>query len=78
MLGFNFKCSHVVMDGKNKLNEETSFCFMFKAREMTTLKTTVLTNVWDGNGKNIVLSTVSQLDTSSHILSVESLSERKQ
>lgn len=33
------------MDGKNKLNEENSFCFMFKAREITTFKTTVLTNV---------------------------------
>lgn len=79
MLGFNFKCSHVVINGKNKLNEENSFCFMFKAREMTTFKTTVFTNVWNGNGKTIVLSTVSQLlDTSSHTLSVETLSEPKQ
>lgn len=51
---------------------------MFKAWEMTAFKTTVLTNVWGGNGKKIVLSTVSQLDTSSHTLSVETLSERKQ
>lgn len=78
MLGFNFKCSHVVINGKNKLNEEKRFCFMFKAREMTTFKTIVLTNVWDGNGKKIVLSTLSELDTSSHTLSGETLSERKQ
>lgn len=40
---FNYKCSHAVMDGKNKLNEENSFCFMFKSREITTFKTTVST-----------------------------------